>query len=154
MIKYVRGDLLETSLNIIAHSCNAQGVMGSGVAKAIRDKYPEVYDKYKQTCKSDMQLQYLYESDTKLLGKIDAVLVDTDKFVINIYGQNEYLPRNVRHTNYEALSRAFQTIKEEFPDEDIAMPKIGCGLGGGDWKVVSAIIESVFDDRDVYIYEL
>lgn len=39
--------------------------------------------------------------------------------------------------------------------EEVAIPKIGCGLAGGDWEVVSRIIdEATGDDLDVYVYEL
>ena len=45
-IEYRKGDLFQTEIKTIVHGCNAQGVMGSGVAKIIRDKYPKAYDRY------------------------------------------------------------------------------------------------------------
>ena len=48
MIKYKIGDLLTAPQKCIAHQVNCQGVMGSGVAKAIRNEYPKVYKEYKE----------------------------------------------------------------------------------------------------------
>jgi len=45
-IEYRKGDLLTTEVQHILHGCNRRGVMGSGVAKAIRDKYPQAYTDY------------------------------------------------------------------------------------------------------------
>ena len=46
-IKVKLGDICSVNSGIIVHGCNAQGVMGSGVAKAIRLKYPQVFEDYK-----------------------------------------------------------------------------------------------------------
>ncbi len=43
-INYVNGDLFATDIKTIVHGCNAQGVMGSGVAKSIRENFPKAYD--------------------------------------------------------------------------------------------------------------
>lgn len=39
-------------------------------------------------------------------------------------------------------------------DEKIGLPKIGAGLGGGDWAVIEEIINNVFDGYDVTVYEI
>ena len=46
MIHYVTGDLLGATQKVIIQGCNAQGVMGSGVAKVIRERWPEVFETY------------------------------------------------------------------------------------------------------------
>lgn len=143
MLKYIKGDLLKAEEFIIVHQVNCQGVMGAGVAKAIKHKYPNVYDFYKD------KVKYATKS---LLGDVQFVYVE-DKIIVNLFSQEHYYPRNKQHTDYNALKKGFEEIKLSFK-QDIAMPKIGCGLGGGDWNTVSKIIEEVFDDRNVYIYEL
>ena len=54
MVSHINGDLLkvqkELNLDVICHQVNCQGVMGSGIAKQIRDTYPIVYDNYKKKC--------------------------------------------------------------------------------------------------------
>src|ERR1017187_9856457 len=97
MIKYVKGDLLDATQNLIAHSCNMQGVMGSGVAKAIKDKYPSAFASYRSL---------LYHGEAKL-GEY-CIAKNEDKIIINILGQDKYYPRNIRHTSYDALDLAFK----------------------------------------------
>jgi len=144
-IKYVKGDLLNAEQTFIVHQVNCQGVMGSGIAKSIRHRFPTVYAEYKAYC-----MDFGVSSD--MLGYIQIIEVNGIE-VCNLFSQDRYFPRGQKHTSYDALFDGFESIKSLHVG-DIAMPKIGCGLGGGDWKIVSAIIESVFDDRDVYIYEL
>ena len=43
MIHYVKGNLLDSDCDYICHQVNCQGVMGSGIAKQIRERWPEVY---------------------------------------------------------------------------------------------------------------
>ena len=45
-IEYITGDLLQTDVKHIIHGCNSKGVMGSGVAKVLREKYPRAYQDY------------------------------------------------------------------------------------------------------------
>lgn len=60
MIRYIKGDLLETDAPVIVHGCNCQGVMGSGVAKQIKEKYFTVYEIYRK----------IYENQGLELGTI------------------------------------------------------------------------------------
>ncbi|ESQ88967.1 hypothetical protein ABAC460_14395 [Asticcacaulis sp. AC460] len=46
-IIYKTGDLLEAPERVICHGCNAQGVMGSGIAVPIRNRYPMVFKAYR-----------------------------------------------------------------------------------------------------------
>ena len=51
MIKTVNGDLLQSNLPLIAHQTNCLGVMGAGIAKAIKNKWNSVYIQYANHCK-------------------------------------------------------------------------------------------------------
>lgn len=144
-IIYVKGNLLDAPQQLIAHQVNCQGVMGSGVAKALRDRWPSLFMGYK------VFIDQVPHGE--LLGKTYVHQTFDNKFILNIFSQDKYLPRTVCHTNYQAMEKAFIDLKESFAG-DMAIPKIGCGLGGGDWDIVSGLIESIFDDRNVYVYEL
>lgn len=155
MIHYRTGNLLESDCDYICHQVNCQGVMGSGIAKQIRDKWPEVYkyyrDRYERT--------HGIISSRNFLGSIDIVpLYGSGKHVINIYSQDDYGCDGSRFTSYDAFTDALHEIKRRTPFRcTIGFPKnIGCGLGGGNWRVIQALIEETFDSpyRDVYIYEL
>ena len=154
-IKHVKGDLLNSDCDYICHQVNCQGRMGAGIAKQIRDRFPEVYEKYMKRYDDTIWRGY---SGEHMLGSIDVVrLRNSDRFVINMYSQADYGYGKTRYTSYDAFEWALKEIKLEVPiGYTIGFPKnIGCGLGGGDWRIISILIESVLgDDYDVYIYEL
>lgn len=145
-IIYKRGDLLLCEENIILHGCNAQGVMGSGVAKAIRDKYPNAY--------------LTYKAGFMELGIVTCSVEDDGKIVMNAITQEFYgrVP-NRQYVSYSAIEDALQRIdwwvsKTYDCAPAIAMPKIGAGLGGGDWKAISEIIEKESISFQPVVYEL
>jgi len=155
MIKVINGNILNASENIICQQVNCKKVMGSGLAKQIRTKYPEVYQSYKKFC----------ESEKELLGEVNSVVVQ-DKatnrtyIILNIFGQDGY-GRDKQYTDYNALKRAFKRIYDNlnisgmpFYGMSIAIPyNFGCGLAGGNWNIVYKIIEEIFQDYDVTIYK-
>lgn len=155
MIKIVNGNILNASEDIICHQVNCQGVMGSGLAKQIRSKYPEVFDQYKEYCK---YIQY----PKQLLGKALPVKCWDGKIVFNLFGQLYYGKDGKQYTDYDALRECFKNIKRsvlfetgDLYHKTIAIPfQIGCGLAGGSWNIVYNIIEDVFIDYDVTIYKL
>ena len=54
-IQYVSGDIFFNtfSAKAFAHGCNCQGSMGAGIAKTFKERYPEMYDTYRESCKSE-----------------------------------------------------------------------------------------------------
>lgn len=157
MIHYVKGNLLDSNCNYICHQVNCQGVMGSGIAKQIRERWPEVYQSY-----MNVHMNYAlsgWGNRSKLLGKIDIVPINSSPYqsVINMFCQDTYGYDGDRYTSYDAFVEALLKIKDTIHHNfTIGFPKnIGCGLGGGNWKVISALIEAILgEDYDVYIYEL
>jgi O-acetyl-ADP-ribose deacetylase (regulator of RNase III) len=152
MVKYVKGDLLDSDCDYICHQVNCQGVMRSGIAKQIRERWPEVYESYKRLYDIDR-----YDGTYDLLDKIDISHIHNDnRHVINMFAQNLYGYDGGRYTSYDAFDICLRRIKNNVPHGSrIGFPKnIGCGLGGGNWKVISALIEEILgEDFDVYIYE-
>jgi O-acetyl-ADP-ribose deacetylase (regulator of RNase III) len=152
MVKYVKGNLLDSDCDYICHQVNCQGVMRSGIAKQIRERWPEVYEGYVRFC------DYVGRPDGKsLLGKVFITSHGSCKTVVNMFSQNNYGYDGNRYTSYDAFAHCLETIAERVPrGSTIGFPKnIGCGLGGGNWKVISAMIEEILgEDYDVYIYEL
>lgn len=150
MVKYIKGNLLDSDCDYICHQVNCQGVMGSGIAKQIRERWPEVYERYRECYEQSNNPYYQ-------LGSVDVVKLNNDiRSVINIYSQSDYGYDGGRYTSYDAFSDALYFIKLKVHENNtIGFPKnIGCGLGGGNWKVISALIEEILgEDFDVYIYE-
>ena len=141
MIKHIKCDIFESGADIICHQVNCQGVMGSGVAKQVREKYPWVYGEYKDFCG-------LYDS-SDLLGFNLVTYIDETHKIANLFGQDMFGYDGKCYTNYNALRGALQDLKIYYPNQIIAIPYLmGCHRGGGDWNVVYQMIEEVFADYD------
>lgn len=149
MIHYVKGNLLDSNCDYICHQVNCQGVMGSGIAKQIRERWPIVFSSYRAYCDRHMR--------DELLGEIWGVLVSDDQWVVNMFAQDNFGYDGRRFTSYDAFATCLTKMRDRLPkDKTIGFPKnIGCGLGGGSWKVISTLIEEILgDEYEVYIYEL
>ena len=148
-IQYIQGDLFSTEHKYILHGCNSLGVMGSGIAKTVRQLYPAAYDAYNLWCSKGFRL-----------GKYLAVTCD-DKVIINAVTQQKYGklseqrgPNPVRYVSYDAIAEIFAELNTQYAGNTITMPLVGCDLGGGSWSVVSAIIESECKTIQPIVYRL
>jgi O-acetyl-ADP-ribose deacetylase (regulator of RNase III) len=154
-IEYVKGDLFQTPIKVIVHGCNAQGVMGSGVAKIIREKYPKAYDRYRSAYE---QHHHLKLGDVITVPCGDRVNdPDNYKVIVNAITQNLYGRDGQRYVSYDAVAESMSKINsffEIYGISAVAMPQIGAGLGGGDWNVIAAIIESELKNVKPYVYIL
>ena len=154
MVNYVKGNLLDSDCDYICHQVNCQGVMGSGIAKQIKESWPEVYERYRR--EYEACLKHNRHPDT-MLGSIDiAPIWNTNQNVINMYSQCSFGYDGKRYTSYDAFAHALGLIKARTPDgAKIGFPKnIGCGLGGGNWNVIITLIREILGkDCNVYIYE-
>lgn len=143
-MKIIEGDLvalaLDGTFDVIVHGCNCQCVMGAGIAKSIRSAFPEAWHADQKTG----------AGDRNKLGKFTSALAQTAKgtvWVANAYTQFERrgpMPR----VDYDAVQQAMRAIRKAFPGRRFGYPKIGAGIGGGDWAVLSAIIDDALDGED------
>lgn len=145
MITYKSGDLLNAPEHYIVHGCNCQGKMNSGVAKAIRERWPIVYE------------DYIEHDRIKGLrpGDITITHLDDYKWVVNAMTQDYYGYDGKRYVSYDAVRDCFRNLHKIIGDgESVALPKIGSGLGGGDWAVIEKIIEEEMPNNEVAVYVL
>lgn len=167
-VHHIKGNLLDTHCQYICHQVNCKGVMGSGVAKAIRDKWPIVYKNYRKKYEeaedfwtNNPGINYI--SDL-LLGTIQCVPLYEDyntdvkhQCVINMFSQNWYGYDKARYTSYEAFWTCLEGIKAIVQKgSTIAFPDhIGCCRGGANWPVIHLMIcEVLGEDFEVFIYKL
>lgn len=150
MIHFIKGDLLNSKCNLICHQVNCQGVMRSGVARQIKEKWPDVYEQYCDLVKNNLN----YGKD--LLGKIQKIKINDEQSVINIFGQYFYNYDGRKYTSYDAFDEALYAIKEKYPtDMSIAFPyRIASDRGGANWRVIRTMIKETLGDRNVFIYYL
>lgn len=150
MIEYRKGNLLDVTRGVIIHGCNSHGVMGSGVALAVKNKYPGAYELYREQCIESKDAPAL------LLGSVIVYEVNDDLLVANMITQKDF-GTHKRQVNYGAIARGFDDLEEYYanmPGLVFHFPKIGAGLGGGDWEVIAEIIEQMCPNRRLVCWEL
>lgn len=134
------GNILDVEQGIVCHQVNCRGVMGAGIAKSIRNKWPWVYEAY---VKAELRL-----------GLAHLVKVGENLLVANLCGQYNY-GRDKKYTDYMAVRKALRTIanwrklNEEITG--VSLPiyvpyKMGCSNAGGDWYLVHNIVKDVIPD--------
>lgn len=128
MIKYLHGDLFDSRADALAHGCNVRGKMRAGVANEFRVRFPEMYEDFRWRCRRDLfplGSGYVYYNEEK-------------PHVINLATQAQ------EGATLELLESAFRWLAQAEFDEPIkrvAMPRIGCGLGGLEWREVRSLLE-------------
>ena len=75
----LNGNVLDVAKGIIVHGCNAQGVMGSGIALEIKNRFPNVFDAYRK--------HYIKNNNSLTLGEIIPAKVADDKWIVNAITQ-------------------------------------------------------------------
>ena len=155
MIKYIHGSLLDSDCNYICHQVNCQGKMNSGVAKFIREKWPEVFAWYYRFYFNNVSM-YPDQNGKRLLGKILTVAVNDNQSVVNMFAQENYGYDGERYTSYDAFYDCLLSLREmTTATATYAFPrKIGSDRGGANWNVIRTMINEVLGDREVYIYTL
>lgn len=148
MVRHVFGDIFDSSADAILHQVNCQGVMGAGIAKQVRDKFPDVYQDYKELCNGHKG------RTSELLGTAQVCIKgDRRTDIVNLFAQDRYGRNGMRYTNYAALRKCLKYVNDMYVGKSVAIPYLmGCGLGGGDWGIVSQIIEDTMKDCEVTIY--
>jgi len=152
-IVYVKGDLVEAPEKVIVHGCNAQGKMQSGVAKAVRAAWPNAYTAY-------MKVYNWNVNDPRKGNKLDTGIIIPavcgDKVIVNAITQEYYgRDKDIVYVSYKAIRQAMihlRILARVYDQTHIAMPKIGSGLGNGDWDTIAKIIEEELANYTVKVY--
>ena len=154
-MEFIEGNIFECNDEAILHQVNCQGVMGSGIAKEIKRRYPNVFYQYKEMCENN-KLSPSSLLKSKLLGEILVCSqnVNKERYIINLFAQDRYGSSGC-YTDYEALKTCLRKVNNQFRGKSVAIPyKMSCNRGGGDWKIVLKIIEEELKDCYVKIYKL
>lgn len=152
-VKITQGNVLDSKvegIKVIGQCVNDIGVMGSGVAKAIMDKWPVVREKYLQWAKTIINFK---------LGSIQILKVEPDTVVCNIIGQKGVgfeeidgvrIPAVRYFAIYEGLLRLRERINtSENKNVSVHLPLIGAGLAGGSINQTYQTVWDVFGTSDI-----
>ena len=163
MVTFHNGNILDSGADVICHQVNCQGAMNSGVAKAIREKWPVVYkayrEKFQEMENKIIELCGSFESQMDvsevLLGDAQVVGIGDKRYVVNLFAQQYYGYDKRQYTSYDAFWQCLNKLTEDFSkSKTIAFPaRIGCVRGGANWNVILKMIEEVLGDYNVEIWD-
>ena len=148
IVKTVQGNLLDLALvgkfDVVVHGCNCQCRMGKGIALSIKNQFPEAY-------RADLATM---PGDRNKLGSFSCaeIVRGIQQFtIVNAYTQFHWQGTGVI-ADYEAIRLVFGEIRSRFTRCRIGYPKIGAGLAGGDWDIISGIIrEELSGENHTYV---
>lgn len=147
-VRFVRGDATAPEGDgpkIIAHVCNDIGAWGKGFVLAVSRRWSRPEDAYREWFTGGVEAGFT-------LGQVQLVQVDPSIWVANMIGQ-----RGIRRDTssppirYEALAHCLAQVAEKALELDasVHMPRIGCGLAGGEWSQVERLVQDNLTDRGV-----
>lgn len=138
MLKHMKGDLLELArdgkFHVIVQGCNCFQTMGSGIAKQVREQYP---DAYRADC------QYSFAGDYMKLGNY-SVMLGKQFNIINAYTQFDFNRKGHEQRDrfeYHAFALILQKLLYAYPTCDFGFPYIGMGLAGGNEQRIIGLLE-------------
>lgn len=131
MIELVSGNIFDTLCESMVVPVNVEGVAGAGLAKQFKDKYPYWYMNYHRWC----------SEDKSGIGKIHTYQGFKEPVIIS-FPTKKYWKNPSKYSYIDVGLEALVTLLDEGhgvfkePINSIAIPKLGCGLGGLDWDIV------------------
>jgi len=154
-ISYEAGDAtapVGDGQKIIVHVCNDIGGWGAGFVLALSARWPEPEAAYRHWYQNR-------DANDFELGAMQLVQVEDDIWVANVIGQRDVVAiGDDPPVRYGAIEAGLTQLADEAyaMDASIAMPRIGCGLAGGEWTAMEPIIQRALCGRgiDVVVYDL
>lgn len=148
MITLTRGNVLEAQAESLVNTVNCVGFMGKGIALQFKKAYPENFKAYQKACRAN-EVQpggmFIFETDS---------ILDV-KYIINFPTKRHWRGKS-RYEDVKAGLQALVADVKRLGIKSIAIPPLGCGLGGLGWNRVRPMIEQAFAGEsgvDVLLYE-
>ena len=132
-MEFVTGNLLEADAEALVNTVNTKGVMGKGVALQFKRAFPENYQAYRAACAAGrVQLGRMFVFDS---GRMER-----PRYIINFPTKDHWRSRS-RLADIDAGLEDLRRVLAELKIESVALPPLGCGLGGLRWADVRPRIE-------------
>jgi O-acetyl-ADP-ribose deacetylase (regulator of RNase III) len=136
MIESHRGDLLTAQVEALVNAVNTRGAMGKGIALQFARAFPEIMDPYQTACRS-AELQP---------GRVQVIARQgmlNPRYIINFPTKRHWRDKS-RLSDIDAGLADLLRVVPRHDIRSLALPALGCGLGGLDWPDVRWRIESAF----------
>lgn len=140
MLELKTGDILREDAEALVNTVNCVGVMGRGIALQFKNAYPDNFKEYEEACAAGDLIpgrMFVYETG-KLINP---------KYIINFPTKRHWRGKS----KIEDIQNGLENLVEIIKDRDIrsiALPPLGCGLGGLEWNEVKPLIESALSELD------
>ena len=148
MIKYIKGNILESQAQALVNTVNTVGVMGKGIALQFKKVFPNNYKAYIEAYKKNeikIGTLFVYEDSNVISGK---------KIIINFPTKTTWR----KPSEYEYIEKGLNNLLEiihQHNIKSIAIPPLGAGNGGLEWEKVKKMIHDKLKDKNIniFIYE-
>jgi O-acetyl-ADP-ribose deacetylase (regulator of RNase III) len=149
LIQFVRGNLFDSQAEALVNAVNTVGVMGRGVALEFKHRFPENYRAYRAACKREeivVGKMFTFELNRE-------TSLERPRWIINFPTKQHW--RNPSKLEFvrdglEDLVRVIEAKKIS----SVALPALGCGTGGLDWKTVRELLGASLEPLDHVAFEI
>lgn len=136
MITLTRGNLIDAAAEALVNPVNCRGLMGKGLALQFKQAYPGNFKVYEMACRTgDVGPGRVLVVPTGLLAN--------PKYIVN-FPTKRHWRDNSRVEDIASGLRSLIDETRRLNIRSVAVPALGCGLGGLDWAHVRPMIESAF----------
>jgi O-acetyl-ADP-ribose deacetylase (regulator of RNase III) len=136
-MEFTKGDILRADTEAIVNTVNCVGFMGRGIAAQFKRAYPENFKAYEAACKrKEIVPGRMFVFETSQLTN--------PRFIVNFPTKRHWRGAS-RVEDIESGLRALVDEVKRRGIKSIAIPPLGCGLGGLDWNDVRPLIERAFE---------
>jgi O-acetyl-ADP-ribose deacetylase (regulator of RNase III) len=134
MIEFIRGDILKADVEAIVNTVNCVGVMGRGIALQMKNAFPENFRTYEAACRRE-------ELEPGRMHVFETGQLTNPRYIINFPTKRHWRGKS-RLSDIESGLQALISEVKRLGIRSIAIPPLGCGLGGLDWQDVRPRIEA------------
>ena len=131
---YQQGDMMSASVEALVNTVNTEGVMGKGLALQFKETFPHNYKAYQKACRTgEVKTGKMFVTSTNQMLP--------PQYIINFPTKREWRKKSEYDYIQEGLDDLVRII-ERYDIKSMAIPPLGCGVGGLDWTIVRTMIET------------
>ena len=148
MIKYITGNILDSSAQALVNTVNTMGVMGKGIALQFKKAYLNNYKAHEKAC-DNKEVQV-----GKMFVTLDSNTTTGERIIINFPTKTNWRKPSEYKYIEDGLENLIKVINEK-EIKSIAIPPLGAGNGGLNWEKVKKIIQQKLGylNVNIYVYE-
>ncbi|MBC6437038.1 MAG: macro domain-containing protein [Rhodobacteraceae bacterium] len=148
MVTFTQGNLLEADVEAVVNTVNTAGIMGKGIALMFKEQFPRNFEAYARACKAgEVRIGKMFVTEQEGLFN--------PRWIINFPTKTHWRVKTKTEWVEDGLKDLIRVI-DQHNIRSIAIPPLGCGNGGLDWRDVRPMIEAALHRRggvDAIVYE-